>query len=296
MKLVVLSQETNDIQKNCYNWRSDCFDMGVYKILTSKMIKNGIKPQKKDNRDYSFHRTFGEIPLALPLEFSVDAHLTMPDQNADGLYEACSAYAQQELITDQNAKLSNFYRDHYQRTLDLENLPFGSGINDIRDSLKIAIAYYGEGAYYAVENSQKDWFDSIRSVIYTNFQVNKIYCAVSIGTPWMVEWDVMHINSTGIIPTIFTGDPLKLSWHNWAIKGWKIIDCVPYLLGKTWQGKNYADGGWAYYPREAINAVMAIRGTCAYTLAPRNEQNIQTVQWTIVGMINACINRLKTLI
>ena len=260
------------------------------------MIHHGINPIVKKKTDRSFHRTFGGIsPMVIP-DFSVDAGLTMPDQTADGLYEACSAYAQQELITDQRSELHNDYRNHYQKTLALENLPFGSGVNDIRDSLKIAIAYYGEGAYYAVESSSMEWFDSIISVMWTNLQNNKIKCAVSIGTPWELEWDVMHLNSTGIIPTIFTGDPKKLSWHNWAIKGKKTINGVSYLLGKTWQGKNYGDAGWAYYPREAINAVMAIQGTGAFTLAPRDATNVQTVRWTLMDMIRTFLGQLNGLL
>lgn len=260
------------------------------------MITTGIKPIKKDKRDRSFHRTFGGISPVLIPDFTIDAGLTMPDQTADGLYEACSAYAQQELITDQTGKLSNFYRDHYEKTLAIENLPFGSGVNDIRDSLKVAIIYYGEGAYYSVESSNMDWFDSFTSVMWTNLQNNKIKCAISIGTPWEKEWDVLDIPSSGIIPTIFTGDPSKISWHNWAIKGKKTINGTPYLLGKTWQGKRYGDGGWAYYPREAINAVMTISGTGAFTLAPRDAENIQTVRWTLLDVINTFLGQLKNLL
>lgn len=259
------------------------------------MIKSGLKPIKKDIRDRSFHRTFGGItPIALPQEFSVDLGLTMPDQTADGLYEACTAYAQLELCTDQDGKIYNTYRDLYQKTLDLENAPFGSGC-DIRDSLKCAIAYYGRGAYYAVESSKMDWFDSICSVIYTNFIQNKIKCAVSIGTPWYKQWDVTSIDKTGIVPKIFSGDISTLSWHNWAIKGWKVINNVPYILAKTWQGKGYGDGGWAYYPREAINAVMKISNTGAYIVAPKNATNIQNVKSTILELITDFFKRSLTL-
>ncbi len=256
-------------------------------------MKNGLKPIIRDTRDRSFHRTFGGIITpALPAEFSIDASLTMPDQNADGLFEACTAYTQQDLCTDQDSIVYDHYRDHYTQTLQLENAPFGSGC-DIRDSLKVAIDFYKRGAYYAVESSKMDWFDSIRSVMYTNLMYNNIKCAISIGTPWFKEWDVETIPATGIIPTIFTGDPATLSWHNWAIKGWKTINGELYLLGKTWQGKGYGEAGWAYYPRTAINAVMAISGTGAYTLAPQSAQNIQTVKST---MLESLLQYLKNLL
>lgn len=246
-------------------------------------MKSGLKQIKRHTTDRSFHRTFGGVaPIILPQEFSVDAGLTMPNQSADGLYEACTAYSSQDLITDQDGILSDHYREHYEKTLALENQSFGQPC-DIRDSLKIAITSYNRGAYYAVESSKFDWFDSIRSVIYTNFTINKIKCAVSVGTPWFKEFEA--VSSNGLVPTIFTGDPDKVSWHNWAIKGWKIIDNVIYLEAKTWQGKNFGNLGWSYYPRETINAVMKIRGTGAFTCAPRDAQNIQTVKLTFIEAI-----------
>ena len=258
-------------------------------------MKNGLKPIKRDIRDRSFHRTFGGItPITLPQEFTVDAGLTMPNQTADGLYEACTAYTQQELKTDLDSLLSDKYREHYEKTLQLEGAPFGSGC-DIRDSLKILIDFYGVGAYYAVESSKMDWFDSICSVMYTNFVQNKIKCAVSIGTPWFKEWDVLDIDKTGIVPKIFNGDISAPSWHNWAIKGWKVINNEPYILAKTWQGTGYGDTGWAYYPREAINAVMKINGTGAFTIAPRNPDNVQTVKRTMLESLIRFLQQLFNL-
>lgn len=260
-------------------------------------MNHGLKPIKRDKRDYSFHRTFGGItPIALPQEFSIDAGLTMPDQVADGLYQGCTAYAQQELCTDQDQVLFNHYREHYERTLLLENSTFGQGC-DIRDSLKIAIDFYGRGAFYAVESSKMDWFDSICSVIYTNFIQNKIRCAVSIGTPWFKSWDVTQMNSTGIASTVFTGDVNTIPWHNWAIKGWKLINNEPYLLAKSWQGRSYGDTGWSYYSRETINAVMKIRYTGAFTVAPPNVTNLQFVKKTMLeSLLTYCQNLLNILL
>lgn len=251
-------------------------------------MKHGVKPIQRDTRNYSFHRNFGGVaPVVLPEQFSVDLGLTMPNQNADGLPEACTAYTQLELCSDQDGKVYDTYKDLYIKTLQLENELFGQPCSLI-DSFKMAILYYNRGAYYQVESSKMDWFDSIRSVIYTNFQSNNIKCAVSIGTPWYPSWS--QVNSTGIVPTIFTGDVSQLPWHNFAIKGWRTIDNQVYLLGKIWQGKNVGDGGWYYFPRSVINSVMKTKGTGAFTLAPRLSTNIKTVKITILESI---LNFLK---
>jgi hypothetical protein len=257
----------------------------MMKNLTNKKymkFPNGLKPIKRDIRDRSFHRTFGGVtPIIFPKEFSVDAGLTMPDQMADGLFQACTAYSQNELCTDQDNVLYDDYENIYRKSLALSNSPFGVGV-DMRDSLKTIIMYHNRGAYYAVESEKFDWFDSIRSVMLTNLQVNKIKCSVSIGTPWFKEFDVTSVGSDGIVSEVFTGDPYTLSWHNWAIKGWTEVNGIPYLIAKTWQGKLVGKQGWYLYPRETINAVMAIKGTGAYTVAPRNADNVQTVKATFI--------------
>ena len=257
-------------------------------------IQNGLKPIYRKKTDRSFHRTFGGVtPTEFPDEFSVDAGLTMPDQVADGLFQGCTAYTQQELCTDQDHKLYDDYKEHYMRTLALTGSPFGVGC-DIRDSLKVAIAYYNRGAYYAVESSKFDWFDSIRSVMLTNFQVNGIKCSVSVGTPWFKIFDIQVVGKDGKVPVVnkFDTDPMSISWHNWAVKGWKMIDGKPWMLVKSWQGKNVGDGGWYYVSRETINAVLSIKWTGAYTVAPRNPVNIVTVKWTITDMLINLMTRL----
>lgn len=281
------------------------------------MIQNGLKPITKISTkwyptDRSFIRTFGGIkPIEFPKEFSIDSGLTMPDQISDKLPLGCTAYTQNELCTDQDLIIYDDYEYTYRKTLEMEGV-FQLNIQgcDIRDSMKIICTIgpktkkegdvdgeaKARGAYYVVESKDFDWFDSFRSVILTNFQNNKIKCAVSIGTPWFKEWDITGVGSSGIIPQIFTGNPMSLSWHNWAIKGWKEINGIPYLLAKTWQGKHYGDGGWSYYSRETINAVMKIKYTGAYTVAPRNASNVQTVKLNLLEtLLRFCQTTLELL-
>lgn len=281
------------------------------------MIQNGLKPITKTSTkwyptDRSFVRTFGGIkPIEFPKEFSIDSGLTMPDQISDKLPLGCTAYTQNELCTDQDSIIYDDYEYTYRKTLEMEGV-FQLNVQgcDIRDSMKIICTIgpktkkegdvdgeaKARGAYYVVESKDFDWFDSFRSVILTNFQNNKIKCAVSIGTPWFKEWDITGVGSSGIVPQVFMGNPMSLSWHNWAIKGWKEINGIPYLLAKTWQGKHYGDGGWSYYSRETINAVMKIKYTGAYTVAPRNASNVQTVKLNLLEtLLKFCQTTLELL-
>lgn len=277
------------------------------------MIQNGLKPTKRLSKkwyptDRSFHRTFGGVkPFEFFKNFSVDSGLTMPDQNAIGLYLGCTGVTQSELCTDQDGIVYDDYEYVYRKTLEMEGVfELNKQGCDIRDSLKIICTLgpktklqgdvdgeaKARGAYYAVESDKFDWFDSFRSVIQTNWVVNQRKCAISIGTPWFKEWDIMSVKDDGIVPQIFTGDPMSLSWHNWAIKGWKEINGIPYLIAKTWQGKSYGDGGWSYYDRETINKVMKIKYTAAYTVAPRDASNVGFVKRNLIETILAFADQL----
>lgn len=284
------------------------------------MIQNGLKPIKRNSKrwyptDLSFHRNFGGItPLEFPREFSVDLGITMPDQNAIGLPLGCTGVTQNELCTDQDGIVYDDYEYTYRKTLELEGVyELNKQGCDIRNSLKIICTLgpktkeegdedgekKARGAYYAIESSKFDWFDSFRSVMLTNHQNNNTKCAISIGTPWFQEWNSQSVGNNGIVPSVFVynGDPYSISWHNWAIKGWKEINGKPYLIAKTWQGKNYGNTGWSYYDRETINAVMKIRYTGAYTVAPRDASNIQTVRLTLMEVIiRLCQNAIDLLL
>lgn len=269
---------------------------------------NGLKPIPRDPRDLSFHRTFGGFtPPDLPAEFSVDNGMTMPDQIADKLYFGCTGYSQNELCSDQDGVVYDDYEFTYRKTLEKAGIYTLDRGCDMRDSLSVLIVFgprkkgegdtyaHRRGRYYTVEVQSFDWFDSIRSVMYTNWISNQIKVAVSIGTPWFREFDIMHVPSTGIVPTVFTGDPSQLAWHNWAIKGWKVINGETFLVGKTWQGKNVGDKGWYYFRRETINAVMKIRGTAAFTVAPRRPGDEATIKKTITEFLIAFMSNLVNL-
>ncbi len=291
------------------------------------MIKHGLKPIQRDVRDRSFQKTFTPVPWhkrlfggTIPVlqdNFSVDSGLTMPDQNVDGLFLGCTAYAQLELCTDQDGIIYDDYKFQYDKTLAFEGVFDETQGCDIRDSLKMictigpkkkgddnsADSYAKRrGAYYSLElYSGLDWFDTIRHTIETNFQLNKLKCSVSIGTPWFAEFEPIgngngKVVSDGLISDIpVVEDINNLDWHNWKIAGCITIQGQAYLLAKTWQGKNYGSNGWVYFSRNAINAIMTIKFTGAFTVAPLNTVSPQTIQKTLAEVVIQWMNVIISL-
>ena len=161
------------------------------------MIKTGVNPVKKDHRDYSFHRTFGGVTPTFTDSLNLDAGLTMPDQETDGLGYGCTGYAQSELCVDED-KIVYFPKFTYDQTLLMESITpsdpnFEKVGCDVRDSLNSTIVYglqavgeigaqalnHRRGAYYNVDLAQgMDWFDSLRNCLVLNQR------SISIATPW----------------------------------------------------------------------------------------------------------------
>ncbi len=278
------------------------------------MIHSGTKPSELDPRDYSYHQTFGTT-TQFPLEYTVDAGLTMPDQNADGNPFSCTAYTTCDLGADQdNILYAPSYT--YMKTLFSQGLPPTQQGSDIRPSLKTARVYgllpaknvpdslvakpvnvtakqenwpteldaesgkleHRKAAYYNIYcDGGLDWFDSFRSAMIQNSADKR---GISVGTPWFREF-ATPIN--GVLPNNFAydGNPYSVGWHNYSIKGWKQINGVPYLLVKSWQGSTYGDNGWAYMSRELCNKIMEVRGSVAFTLADATDKDTLSIK---IGM------------
>lgn len=236
------------------------------------MIKNGLKPVQHDDRDFSFHKTFGAIsPIQLPPEYDVDAHIDIPDQNTEGLPFGCTGFAQADLCQDED-KIDYSAKEIYDKTLELEGQAGNYNIGcDIRDSLKIICTYYGRGGYYNVQPTV-DFFDGIRSALWMNRDEGR---AVSIGAPWFQSFN--FVGPSGIIPETFVGDPMQQPWHNWVISGWIVKNGQTYLKGKPWQGKNFGDNGWIYFSRRNINDLLAVPYTGAFTVSKKAPVTIKTI-------------------
>lgn len=288
------------------------------------VIRHGMRPVKRDKRDYSFHRTFHRIfgtadPQVLsPLEYTYDSEISNPDQNAELAPEECTCYTITDIALDQDVALKGrasieryFPGFNYMQTMvaqgsngvDLDGADprkaYGTaslaGLLKVSDSpFKIGekeqefIANYKNwpaesaakarpyrrGPFFNVDKKNgMDWFDSFRTAL--RIQVDT-KTSIGIGAPWFLEWATP---SAGVIPNVFTGDPSTLNWHFWKLCGERLFGGETYLIAKTWQGIGYGDGGFTYYPRSVINAVMQIPGTIALTNRPAPVSgDIQTIE------------------
>lgn len=119
-----------------------------------------------------------------------------------------------------------------------------------------ALKFVQNGTYNVLGNG--DAFDSIISALYTN----KI--GVSVGSPWFPQW-MTNIQAGVVQMPVLNGN--YEAWHNYAAKGKRTINGIPYLIIKSWQGTRVGDGGWLYFSREVINAALSVPGSGAITIA-----------------------------
>jgi hypothetical protein len=252
-------------------------------------MKSGVKPCIPSRRDKSFHATFGTVSV-FPDTYNSDSGFTMPDQNADGYPDACTGYTQSELCADED---KTFYDPiyTYNETLLIENEPTGQPC-DLRDSLKTTIVYgvqkkdandaytHRRGDFYRVDDAQNgtDAFDKTRSAMIKYSNLWGKSCSVSVASRWCDNFENIQ---NGIIPI---PDLSNYSLHNWKVCGWKSINGIPYLIGKSWQGTNYGDNGWAYFSREIYNTLLKDYFAAAYVLAPYTG-DAMTVKLTALEVI-----------
>ena len=227
------------------------------------MIQSGLNKILPDSKDWSWEKRFGSVPAyELPDDFSVDAGLNMYDQYELGIPLGCTGCAQADLCQDED-DVAFSPKAIYDATLEMEGNAgnYNTGC-DIRDSLKVICQKFGRGGYFNVQPT----YDGIRSAIWLNQIENR---AVSIGIPW---FESLQVGGDGIVPDTFTGDPMKCSWHNAVVSGWKTINGKTYLLVKSWQGYRIGNQGWLLFSPAAINYLLSVPYTGAFTV----KKNITT--------------------
>lgn len=261
-------------------------------------MQNGTGPRLRKKTDYSYERTFGAT-FALPTELNLDAGLTMPDQNAIGMPYGCTGMTQADISGDEDGAI---YDPHftYDKTRLIENT-VGQDVGClIEDSIKSTRVYgvkkpseteqqardHRRGQYFDVDRQGGNYFDAFRSALYLNKR------AISVGSIWYPVWEQVTPHAILAMPTTLN---LSGPWHNYAIKGWKLINGVPYLMVKSWQGAGYGDHGWAYMSREVCNAVFSVSGTQAFTYAHASPEDVQLVRRSIQEVLLSLYLRLLAL-
>lgn len=293
------------------------------------MIPSGLKPVNKDHRDRSYRGTFGAIVEFKDFNFDTGV-VGFPDQNAEGRPYGCTGETQSAACSDEDGvRYKAQYT--YDKTRVMENSypqPVGC---DIRNSLKSTIVYglqkvdetsdaeagyHRRGAYYSVvDYPGMDSFEDIWNAAQHNDRT------VSMATPWFMEWQ--SVGSDGILPMPnipnhlkrgFLGSLFRLgrtfgrvfgtmygdevSYHNWQIvKGEAAATPLrPLLVGKSWQGPNYGDGGYHKMTREVLNAVMDCYGAGAFTLRRATTEDYTTVKLrmleTILSYLSMLVRRI----
>ena len=274
-----------------------CYEM---QTNTTNKMKNGVYPVKKDHRQYSFTRTFGNIETEdFHKDFNLDAGLTNPDQNKEGYPYGCTGYTQTDIATDEDGVI---YQPSftYDKTLFMEGYTGRMAGCDIKDSLKSTVIYgllpalglderdstANRAAYYQIEKFVGlDWFDSLRKTLLINKENKR---SISMASSWYPEWTGTNVNSTGIVHA-----PTNWSWvsgHNYKISGWKTIDGIPYLIVKSWQGNTFGDNGWCYFSRELTNNLMEVYGTGAFINIKsdmHNPNDVKLIKVTILDWVQS---------
>lgn len=244
----------------------------------------GLKPRKyKDNRRYSFSRTFGSTSSLEPID--LDSELANFNQNKPNLVtgdpaypNGCTAFARTDIATNEDRII---YKPGftYEKSCFIENVPIGSplqmgtafkagivyGLLAVGETTDDQALFHRRGAYFEVHPIPgQDYFDAIWSALVTGRR------GVSIGTPWFPEMTgSSSVSSVWIRPTS--------DWHDWEAIGVEISNGIPWMKVKWWGGEP------KLFSRETVNALCSVQGSDLLTDVDGKAtgMDIQTVQLTI---------------
>lgn len=270
-------------------------------------MKSGTHPTRHDHRDYDYLKTrkLTGVPATMPDNYSVDAGLRVPNQEAvDNNFNpsvmpmpyGCTNYAQCEICADEDAVL---YNPQYLENITHANANGGA---DVRVSLDAVvnkgvqdqqgnINNTGHPAYFNIKPSGAiDAFDATRLAMLSTSSEKR---GVSVGSPYWLQWNATGPN--GITPPP-DYDLQFASWHNWVVKGWKTIDNTVYLVCQMLQGASYGDKGFVYIPREVFNATIAVNGSILFTIDKLMPgEKVETISLPFIDAIVSYIRRLFNL-
>lgn len=239
------------------------------------MRQTGLQRLKKDRRhnalintDYSYHRTFGAVPLTgLPAEFLFLSSVL--DQNG---FPHCTAYsAAAEEASEFNVAFDDNSAEDFFVQEGVINGRVQDGGYDLRTKMETRRKYgmipangpkddapkYKIPNYFTIHPGAYDLYDSIKSSIWREWTVNQKRRAPTIGMMWFDSWQSAP---NGVIPDSKPTDPIGL--HDVCCKGWSRssqFSGIPFPDGQERLciqnsfGQNVGDGGFFYFTREQVN-------------------------------------------
>lgn len=248
------------------------------------MIKNGTRPTKPRhlNRDYlkSFHPQIyagTQAPPVFPAEFLTDDGSWMPNQNADGLPEGCTDYAQSNLAKNLGESVT-------PQELEAVTHANASGGYSIQMSLDAArkLGWFTY-TYQIAATGPLDYFDTFRLAQSSGLPEKR---SISWGTPWFSSWEQAAMQGIKIMPmptpqelAQAQSNPGSLPWHNSMLDGWTQENGVLAYRDKSWQG---APVDYLYFTRDVINTIMTLNGTAAFTATNMVPNSVQTIDLSFI--------------
>lgn len=261
----------------------------------------GLSPIKfKDHRTYDFHRTFG-IATQIPQEFNFDTIGVFPNQNLDGLPNACTAYTVTGIASNED-KINYDDKDFTYLNTKLMMGVSGDVPCDQMTSLKSGTVYgvktkpetpdqalnHRRAPYFIVKKLNGSYFDGVLSAMWIK------QGTLSIGSPWLPQFETPHANGwVGFFnpPTSFT------EGHNWECCGIKIIDGEQMIICKSWQGANYGDKGYCYFDKKNFDDILSVAGIGIFGQKHAEPSDIVLVKediiTTIISYLYQWLNLLK---
>lgn len=258
-------------------------------------MKLGLKPIKhKDYRTYDFHRTFGSA-VNIPQEFNFDISGVFPDQNLDGFPNACTAYCENDIASNDDKTYYNDQPFTYANTKLIEGTSGDVPVQQM-NALKSGTVYgvkskpetpnqaltHRRSPYFIVKKNL-DYFDGLTSAMWTK------QGGLSIGTPWLPLFE--YVDRDGVIPDFEAPKDFTVG-HCWEACGIKMINNEPRIICKSWQGSGYGDGGYCYFNRKQINDLLGIKGAGAFGQKHALPSDIKTVQMTLIEVIISFLQQL----
>ncbi len=259
----------------------------------------GLKPLKRDKRDYSHHKTFGSAPLTgIPDEYTLFS--TILNQGATPKCTAYSSCAIREVqagvafdpdffFAQEGVVAGAASADGYDLRITMKTGCNG-GFKPTQGDITKPPSDFNEDSFFTVDGPY-DLFDNSRSAMAIAKAMAEKRC-VQFGTTWFLEWSFAQ---GGVIQGSYaTLTPIGL--HALKGAGWTrhkkdgtplpaLPNNDPYLAIQNSYGTGYGDDGIFYFPRAVVNKYFS---EGAFIWRVKSDLTPQQI-----GFIQSAINSIK---